>query len=327
MPKIKTTLISVYNKNGIANFSRRLSELGIDIISTGGTSELLKKEGISHRQVEDITNFPEKLEGRVKTLHPNIFMGILALRNQESHLQTLSELGLEGIDMVVVNLYPFVDTINKEDITIPEAVGQIDIGGVSLLRAAAKNYQDVVAVTSPEEYETILGALFENENSIPEDISLKAAIEVFATTSTYDWYISRYLSDISTNKEYFPDHIYAHFEKVQELRYGENPHQKAALYHRPNEKLPYNQLSGKELSYNNLIDIDSAIMLPHEFEQPAATIIKHTNPCGLGIDNELEQAFDKALATDSVSAFGGIIGVNCKLDLPTSHQEFLKFYS
>jgi len=157
MPKIKTALISVYNKSGIANFTRRLSELGIDIISTGGTSALLKKEGIPHRQVEDITDFPERLEGRVKTLHPNIFMGILAIRDQESHLQTLSELGLEGIDMVVVNLYPFVETINKKGITTSEALEQIDIGGVSLLRAAAKNYRDVVAVTSPEEYENILG--------------------------------------------------------------------------------------------------------------------------------------------------------------------------
>jgi len=164
------------------------------------------------------------------------------------------------------------------------------------------------------------GALIENNNTIPEDISLKSSTEVFATTSSYDWYISQYLSALSNDKDYFPDHIYAHFEKVQELRYGENPHQKAAIYHRPSEKLPYNQLSGKELSYNNLIDIDSAIMLPQEFEQPAVAIIKHTNPCGVGTDNELVKAFNKALATDSVSAFGGIIGVNCTLDIPTAEK-------
>ena len=320
MPKIKTALISVYNKSGIANFSRRLSELGIDIISTGGTSALLKKEGVSHRQVEDITGFPARLEGRVKTLHPNIFMGILALRDQESHLKTLSELGLAGIDMVVVNLYPFVETINKKGITTSEVLEQIDIGGVSLLRAAAKNYRNVVSVSSPDEYESILGTLYENDTTIPEDVSLKSATEVFATTSAYDWYISRYLSELSNDKEYFPDHIYAHFEKVQELRYGENPHQKAAIYHRPSEKLPYNQLSGKELSYNNLIDIDSAIMLPQEYDQPAVAIIKHTNPCGVGVDDELSKAFEKALSTDSESAFGGIIGVNCTLDVPTAEK-------
>jgi len=320
MPKIRTALISVYNKSGLENFAQRLSDLDIEIISTGGTSALLKEHNIPHRQVEDLTNFPERLEGRVKTLHPNIFMGILALREQEDHLRTLSEHGLRAIDMVVVNLYPFIDTINKSNVTLAETLEYIDIGGVSLLRAAAKNYKDVVSVTTPDRYETILKTLTENDCAVSEELSLKLASEVFSLTSTYDWYISKYLSDLTKDMEYFPQQINALFERVQVLRYGENPHQKAALYHSPHEHLPYHQLSGKELSFNNLIDSDTAISLTYGYEKPTVAIIKHTNPCGVGSDEQLAKAFDKALATDPVSAFGGIIGCNRPLDVPTAEK-------
>lgn len=320
MPKIKTALISVYNKSGLANFAQRLSDLGIELISTGGTSAVLKEHDIPHRMVEDLTNFPERLEGRVKTLHPHIFMSILALREQEEHVRTLSEHGLQAIDMVVVNLYPFIDTINKSNVTLAETLEHIDIGGVSLLRAAAKNYKDVVTVTTPDHYEVIIKSLIENDCAVPEEKSLKFASEVYALTSTYDWYISKYLSDLTHDMEYFPEKITALFERVQVLRYGENPHQKAAFYHRHQERLPYHQLSGKELSYNNLIDTDTAITLTHGFKKPTVAIIKHTNPCGVGSDEQLVKAFDKALATDSVSAFGGIIGCNRPLDVPIAKK-------
>ncbi|KPK95021.1 phosphoribosylaminoimidazolecarboxamide formyltransferase [bacterium SM23_31] len=320
MPRIKTALVSVYDKNGLANFAQRLSNLGIKLISTGGTSALLKNHNIPHHQVEDLTNFPELLEGRIKTLHPHIFMGILALREKKEHLKTLSEHGLPAIDMVVVNLYPFADTISKSDVKLTEALEQIDIGGVSLLRAAAKNYKDVVTVTAPDKYDAVIKTLVENDCTVPEELSLKFASEVFSLTSTYDWYISRYLSDLTEDTEYFPEKIDALFERVQVLRYGENPHQKAAFYHRPHEHLPYRQLSGKELSYNNLIDTDTAIAIPYEYEMPTVAIIKHANPCGVGSDEQLEKAFDKALATDPVSAFGGIIGCNRTLDVQTAEK-------
>ncbi len=320
MGKIKTALISVYDKEGLEKFARQLVNLGIDIISTGGTSKVLKECGIEHKQVEDITGFPEVMNGRVKTLHPNIFMGILAKRDTEDHLKSLSEYNLPGIDMVVVNLYPFIETINKPGITQEEAVEQIDIGGVSLLRAAGKNFNDVAAVTTPDKYETIIEELNAGQNEISKTTTLKLAADLFFLTSNYDMYISEYLASLTENEEGFPEQFHAQLERVQILRYGENPHQKAALYHRAQETLPYAQLSGKELSYNNLIDIDSAISLANSFDKPGVAIIKHTNPCGAAIAENLETAFDKALSTDPVSAFGGIISCNRTLDKATAEK-------
>lgn len=320
MPHIKTALISVFEKNGIAHFARRLNELGIEIYSTGGTSKELQENNVPHKQVEELTGFPEKLGGRVKTLHPHIFMGILAKRNSRDHLSQLSETGLPGLDMIVVNLYPFQKTINQPDVTIDLAIEQIDIGGVSLLRAAAKNFRDVLAVISPDKYEEILKLLSENKLSISEDISMKYASDVFTHTSFYDFCIGQYISKQVGNDEIFPDNIFTMLEKVQDLRYGENPHQKAAFYRRPQEKLPYYQLSGKELSYNNLIDIDNAISLSKAYDNPTVAIIKHTNPCGVGCGENLVSAFKKALSTDPLSAFGGIIGCNRTLDKETAEE-------
>lgn len=320
MPEIKNVLISVFDKTGVVDFARGLSELGVGIISTGGTSALLSKENIDHRQVYEITKFPEVLQGRVKTLHPNIFMGLLAKRNQKSHLETLEEYELSGIDMVVVNLYPFADTVSDPDVSTENALEQIDIGGVALLRAAAKNYPDVVSLVTTDKYEQILKMLRENNTTVSEQYSLKLASEVFTLVSSYDWHIGRYLSGLIDNNEGFPEQIYCSFEKIQELRYGENPHQRAAIYHRSEENLPYEQLSGKELSFNNLIDVDAAITVSQEYEKPTVAIIKHANPCGVGTDAEPAKAFDKALQTDKVSAFGGIIGLNKSLDVATAEK-------
>ncbi|MFC1477802.1 bifunctional phosphoribosylaminoimidazolecarboxamide formyltransferase/IMP cyclohydrolase, partial [candidate division KSB1 bacterium] len=227
MPKIKTALISVYDKTGIADFARSLEQLGIQLISTGGTSKLLSENGIGHKCVEDITGFPERLEGRVKTLHPNIFMGILAKRAQHDHMNELENAGLHGIDLVVVNLYPFSQTIRKPDVTLEEAVEQIDIGGVALLRAAAKNFRDVCPVTSPDDYEVIIEMLKAHDTALPDDFCMQRAASVFLHTSRYDAFISKYLTGELKAAEHIPEHFVEVFDKVQDLRYGENPHQKA----------------------------------------------------------------------------------------------------
>ncbi len=321
MPKINSALISVYNKTGVVKFAQRLSDLGISITSTGGTAALLKEKEISCSLVEDITQSPEYLDGRVKTLHPYIFMSILARRNKDDHIKTLEKHNLPGIDLVVVNLYPFIESISMKDISKIEVLEQIDIGGVSLLRAAAKNPEHVIAVTSPDDYDSIVKTLSENNNFISEKLSLRLASDVFSLTSSYDWFISRYLSELSNNEDnLFPENMYELYKKATVLRYGENPHQKAAFYQRPLEQLPYKQLSGKQLSFNNLVDIDTALSLSHEYETPSAAIIKHANPCGVGSDKKLVAAFEKALSTDSVSAFGGVIGLNRPLDVPTADK-------
>jgi phosphoribosylaminoimidazolecarboxamide formyltransferase/IMP cyclohydrolase len=320
MPKIKCALISVYDKTGIVDFARQLVEWGVTIISTGGTAVLLKNSNVPHRLVEDVTQFPELLDGRVKTLHPHIFMGILSLREKENHRNILAKYGLTGIDMVVVNLYPFVEASSNPQSTIDTVLENIDIGGVALLRAAAKNFKNVVSVSSPTSYDRLITTLSEKECSISEEESLQFALEAFSLTSAYDWYISNYLCHQISEDFGFSKTIHMILERVEGLRYGENPHQKAALYSRPLEHLPYCQLSGKELSYNNLADIDSALALSYEYEKPAAVIIKHTNPCGVAYDAELVKAFEKALATDSVSAFGGIIGLNRPLDVLTAQK-------
>ncbi len=318
MPNVKNALLSVYDKTGIVEFAHSLSEMGISIVSTGGTSKLLTDNGINHTKVEDLTKFPEKMDGRVKTLHPNIFMGLLARRESEAHMNELKSSGLSGIDLVVVNLYPFEETVKKESITLAEAIEQIDIGGVSLLRAGAKNYKDVLSVTSPDQYEGVSALLKENEGRIEVEESLKYAAKVFELTTRYDSCINSFLDSQTGETDELSNTISQVLDKIQDLRYGENPHQRAALYCAVNEKLPYEQLHGKELSYNNLIDIDSAITIAKAFEKPAVSIIKHTNPCGVAADEVLTNAYDKALSTDPLSAFGGIIGFNRSLDPVTA---------
>ncbi len=307
---IKRTLISVSDKRNLEWFAKGLAELQIEIIATGGTASLLKEHHIPHVKVEDITKFPEILEGRVKTLHPTIFAGILYLRKSNEQQAQLREFGIGPIDMVVVNFYPF-EKVSKKNPAFDKALEVIDIGGPSLVRASAKNFQDVIVVVDPDDYEWILSQLQKNKD-IDIQKRKELATKAFRTTCLYDYNIFRFFSD--TEKE-FPKEIFIHGEKEMKLRYGENPHQRGALYLEENS--PYKDMKihgGKELSYNNILDMDSAFPLILSFSEPFAVIIKHTNPCGAGVGDDIYEAFIKAFSTDPKSAFGGIIGVNREID-------------
>ncbi|CUT04796.1 bifunctional phosphoribosylaminoimidazolecarboxamide formyltransferase/IMP cyclohydrolase [Candidatus Chrysopegis kryptomonas] len=314
--KIETALISVFDKTGIVEFAKELQNLGIDIISTGGTYNFLVQNGIKAKKVEEITGFPEILNGRVKTLHPKILAGILADRSNPEHIEQLKKLNIKPIDLVVVNLYPFAQTISKSGITIEDAIEQIDIGGVTLLRASAKNYKYVAGIVNPRRYEQIISELKSNNCELSERTRLSLAIEIFQHTSNYDATIANFFSSQYT-EDILPEIFYLNLNKVKNLRYGENPHQRSALY---GDFFNYfEQLHGKELSYNNILDISSATEIVLEFEKPACAIVKHTNPCGVGIDEKSTlEAFKKAFATDTVSPFGGIIAFNRPIDLKTA---------
>lgn len=314
--RIKTALISVYDKTGIVEFARELQNLDIEIISTGGTYNLLSQNGIKARKVEEITGFPEILDGRVKTLHPKILAGILAVRDEPGHIEQLKQFGIEPIDLVVVNLYPFAQTISKKDLKLEEAIEQIDIGGVTLLRASAKNYKYVAGVVNPNKYGEIISELKSNNCELSEKTRLSLAVEVFQHTSHYDAIIANFLFSQLT-EDVLPKVFYLNLSKAKNLRYGENPHQRSALY---GDFFDYfEQLHGKELSYNNILDISSATELVLEFDKPACAIVKHTNPCGVGVDDtSILEAFRKAFATDTVSPFGGIIAFNRPVDLKTA---------
>lgn len=316
---MKRALISVSNKEGVVEFSRGLVDLGFEIISTGGTYQTLKDAGIPVRKVADITGFPEILDGRVKTLHPKIHGGILACRTPE-HLAQLEANQITPIDIVAVNLYPFRQTVAKPGVTLEEAVENIDIGGPAMVRAAAKNHKYVVIVVNPARYETILDEL-RSSGSVSQETRLKLAYEAFTHTVAYDSMISAYLSGLTGEK--FGDTLVIGGEKVYDLRYGENPHQEAAFYRflTPGQGLPdARQLNGKELSYNNIVDTQAAWDLVCEFDRPACVIIKHTNPCGAAVADNLEEAYTKAFAADSLSAFGGIIALNRKVDANTARK-------
>jgi phosphoribosylaminoimidazolecarboxamide formyltransferase/IMP cyclohydrolase len=314
--KIKTALISVYDKTGIVEFARELQNLGVEIISTGGTYNLLAQNGIKARKVEEITGFPEILDGRVKTLHPKILAGILAIRDEPGHIEQLKQFGIEPIDLVVVNLYPFAQTISKKDLKLEEAIEQIDIGGVTLLRASAKNYKYVAGVVNPNRYGEVISELKSNGCELSEKTRLSLAVDIFQHTSHYDAIIANFLFSQLT-EDVLPKVFYLNFSKAKNLRYGENPHQRSALY---GDFFDYfEQLHGKELSYNNILDISSAVELVLEFDKPACVIVKHTNPCGVGVDDKsILDAFRKAFATDTVSPFGGIIAFNRPVDLKTA---------
>ncbi len=314
--KIKTALISVYDKSGIVDFARELQNLDIEIISTGGTYGLLVENGVRARKVEDVTGFPEILNGRVKTLHPKILAGILAVRDNPGHINQLEQFGIKPIDLVVVNLYPFAQTISGSNFTLEGAIEQIDIGGVALLRAAAKNYRYVAGVVNPNRYAEIISELRLNNCELTEKTRLSLAVEIFRHTSSYDACIANFLFSQLT-EDALPDVFYLNLNKIKNLRYGENPHQKSALY---GDFFNYfDQLHGKELSYNNILDISSATELILEFDKPACAIVKHTNPCGVGIDDSsILEAFKKAYATDTVSPFGGIIAFNRPIDMKTA---------
>ncbi|MEI7958702.1 MAG: bifunctional phosphoribosylaminoimidazolecarboxamide formyltransferase/IMP cyclohydrolase [Verrucomicrobiota bacterium] len=308
--KIKRALISVSDKTGLVEFARELTTMGVEIISTGGTAKLLQREGIGCIEISEFTGFPEMLDGRVKTLHPKVHGGLLFLRDNESHIAQAKAHGIEPIDMVVVNLYPFEATVAKEGVTLDEAIEQIDIGGPSMLRSASKNYRSVTVVVDPTDYEDVLTTMRDNDGETTLKLRERLAIKVFVTTSKYDGAIANYL-----NKEQETTCSFSvSLPCAARLRYGENPHQQAALYGNFDDY--FQKLHGKDLSYNNILDITAASQLIEEFAEPTVAILKHTNPCGVGSDADLRAAWDKAFATDKQAPFGGIIICNRPLTEP-----------
>ncbi|HWR41209.1 MAG TPA: bifunctional phosphoribosylaminoimidazolecarboxamide formyltransferase/IMP cyclohydrolase [Patescibacteria group bacterium] len=319
---IRRALISVSDKTGLVEFARSLSEQGIEIVSTGGTMKTLKDAGIPVIYVSEVTGFPEIMDGRVKTLNPYIHGGILAARDQAAHVEAMEKHGIKGIDLVVVNLYPFRQTVAKPDVTLADAVENIDIGGPAMIRAAAKNFRFVTVVVNPARYQTVLEEL-KGQGQVSDRTRMLLAKEAYTHTAEYDACISRYLAGQLDEGEY-PETVQLVYEKIQGLRYGENPHQTAAFYKERHYDGPglanARQLYGKELSFNNIVDIEAAYRIVGEFDEPAATIIKHTNPCGTGLGETLAQAYTKAYETDPVSAFGGIIALNRKVDTETAKK-------
>src|SRR5437588_1447898 len=308
--KITRALISVSDKTGIASFARALERQGVDIISTGGTAELLRKEKIPVREISSFTAFPEVLEGRVKTLHPRVHGGLLYKRGNPKHEAEARECGFEPIDLIVVNLYPFEKTIQKPDVTLAEAIENIDIGGPSMIRSAAKNYESVTVVVDPADYDTILENMRENNGETTLKLREHLAINAIIKPSDYDRTIGNYL-----NREQITEASFSlSLPLVTKLRYGENPHQNAALYGDFNRY--FEKLHGKELSFNNILDISAATNLIGEFSQPTVAILKHTNPCGVGSDVDLREAWEKAFATDKQAPFGGIIVCNRAINEP-----------
>ncbi|KPK99030.1 MAG: phosphoribosylaminoimidazolecarboxamide formyltransferase [Omnitrophica WOR_2 bacterium SM23_72] len=323
MVKIKRALISVSDKTGIVDFAKSLKNMGVEILSTGGTAKLLRDNNISVKDVSEYTGFPEMLDGRVKTLHPKIHAGLLALRENTQHMATLKQHDIGLIDMVVVNLYPFEKTIQRPGVTIEEAIENIDIGGPSMLRSAAKNHKDVAVVCNPQRYSQIIKELEKNKGALSQDLLQDLAIEVFGATSHYDGIIHEYLKGYfkksrDSDTHGFPEKLTLSFEKIQDLRYGENPHQRAAFYRDLKEKSGLSamkQLGGKELSFNNILDLEAAVNIVREFQRPAVVFIKHNNPCGVAESKDLLKAYKDAWNCDKLSAFGSIVSVNRNVDL------------
>lgn len=325
---IKRALISVSDKTGVVEFATALSKAGVEIISTGGTKSLLEQSGVPVIGISDVTGFPEVLDGRVKTLHPAVHSGLLAIRDSEAHQQQMQELNLDYIDLVVVNLYPFAATIAKPDVTYADAIENIDIGGPTMLRSAAKNHAFVTVVVDADDYGTVIEEINQSGDTTLETRKRLAA-KVFRHTAAYDALISDYLS--KQNGELFPDSYTVTYEKVQELRYGENPHQKAAFYRKPLAEAgnitTAEQLHGKELSYNNINDANAALQIVKEFDEPAVVAVKHMNPCGVGIGATIQEAYQKAYEADPTSIFGGIVAANREIDEATAqllHEIFLE---
>lgn len=316
----KRALISVSNKYNLIPFAQRLQDMDYEIISTGGTLKLLVDSGIDAKSVETVTGFPEILEGRVKTLHPKVHGGLLAKREEKSHMEALQENDIEPIDMVVVNLYPFKETVTKQGATEEDIIENIDIGGPTMLRAAAKNFKDVIVVVDPADYEKVAENL--KSGRLSEETRKRLAAKVFRHTANYDAMIARYFNE--TTDEMFPKDYTFTFEKVQDLRYGENPHQQAAFY----EDVQYKgislatakQLHGKELSFNNIQDANAALEIVAEYDEPAVVAVKHMNPCGIGLADNLSDAFKRAYEADPISIFGGIIACNREVDKETAEQ-------
>jgi len=323
MAKIERAILSVTDKTGLVEFARTLSRLQVELISTGGTAQLLRDSGIRVKEISELTGFPEMLDGRVKTLHPKVHGGILHRRENPAHRTAVAEHGIAPIDMVVVNLYAFEKARRQPNVVFEDLIENIDIGGPSMMRSAAKNFQDVAVVTSPADYHAIAEELLRSGGELSLSTKWRLAQKAFATTAAYDAAIASTLEGISASTHFalgaesgFPPVLRPWFRKVLDLRYGENPHQKAAMYSDGSGEgvASGRQIQGKELSYNNITDLEAAWDLAQEFEEPVCTIIKHSNPCGTAVGQSLVEAYKKALDSDPVSAFGGVIGVNRTLD-------------
>ena len=319
MNKRRRAIISVSDKTGIADLARGLIEIGFEIVSTGGTANVLKEAGIPVTLISEVSGFPEILDGRVKTLHPLVFGGLLARTDEPTHQKQINEQGIIPIQVVIVNLYPFEATISRNTVTLEEAIENIDIGGPSLLRAAAKNYQDVTVIVDPNDYKTVLNELVDSAGTPSLETRAHLATKVFQHTAYYDSLIARYLGQkTKSDQDGYPDYLTLGFEKADALRYGENPHQKAAFYR---EKLVNEanlgqalQLGGKALSFNNFVDLEAALAIIKDFDEPAVAFIKHTNPCGLASSETIESAYQKAYQGDPLSAYGSIVGINRRIE-------------
>lgn len=336
--RIQRAILSVTDKTGLVDFARKLAGFGVELISTGGTSRLLRDSGIQVKDISELTGFPEMLDGRVKTLHPKVHAGILHRREDPRHVAAITEHGIAPIDMVVVNLYAFEKTAAKPNVPFEELIENIDIGGPSMIRSAAKNFHDVAIVTSPADYEAIADELARSNGTLSRETKWRLAQKAFATTAAYDAAIASTLERVSADNFQlqsdtgaFPETLRLFFQKILDLRYGENPHQKAAMYSNGSGAGVANakQLQGKELSYNNIVDLQAAWDLAQEFDpsEPFCAIIKHTNPCGAATGKTLAEAYQRALECDPVSAFGGVIGVNRSIDAAAAeemHKLFLE---
>ncbi len=315
MAKTIRAVISVYDKKGIVDFAESLRKLGINIIATGGTFRLLKKKNIEVSEISDLVSFPEILNGRVKSLHPTIYGGILA-KATEKDMEELKKHDIEPIDMVVVNLYPFEAVVSKKNVKLHDAIENIDIGGLTLIRAGAKNFERVAVITNPDRYNDIIKEI-EDKGEISLETRRKLAVEAFCHTALYDTTIYDYLHGKFKPDIVFPDNLILHYRKIADLRYGENKHQKGTFYcdEEIKESCIANakQLHGKKLSFNNILDINDAFELVKDFDEPTAAAIKHTNPCGVASDEDINKAYDEALAVDPISAFGGVISLNREL--------------
>src|ERR1035441_6107035 len=334
MSKISRAILSVTDKSGLVDFARKLAALGVELVSTGGTAKLLRESGVAVKDISELTGFPEMLDGRVKTLHPKVHGGILHRREDSGHRAAVAKHGIPAIDMVVVNLYAFEKTAAKPGVRFEELIENIDIGGPSMIRSAAKNFQDVAVVTSPADYGAIAEEMARSGGALSLSMETKwrLAQKAFATTAAYDSAIASTLEQVGGDFELkpaqgfpqnlFPQNLRLAFQKVADLRYGENPHQKAAMYTDGSGAGVANsrQLQGKELSYNNIVDLQAAWDLAQEFEEPVCAIIKHTNPCGTAAGATLAEAYKRALECDPVSAFGGVIGVNRPVDRETASE-------
>jgi phosphoribosylaminoimidazolecarboxamide formyltransferase / IMP cyclohydrolase len=324
MSKISSAIISVFDKRGLTAFVSELDKMGVSIYSTGGTHKMISSEGINATKIEDYTGFPEMMDGRVKTMHPKIAGGILACRNDEKHMKSAEDHGIKMFDMVVVNLYPFKNTVEKGG-EMADIIENIDIGGPTLIRSAAKNFKDVVVITSHEDYAAVIEEMKNNGGAVSIETKFRLATKAFTHTALYDGYISSYFSKINHTGSVLnedPGIITLQFTKKETLRYGENPHQKASFYV-DNSGITgtvasARQLHGKQLSFNNYMDLESAKNIVADFDEPAVAIVKHTNPCGAAIGKTLKAAYESALACDPVSAFGSIIAVNKELDAETA---------